>query len=165
VRGKDGRLEIAPPISNGVRRLDRQLKREKAALDPFTWVMHGIDVILARISWSRSRESWLDSGKQEASLDYLLEQMVDTTNELGAKLLVVYIPLSHQDQAPAALLKPVERLQVPFLDLSPILREYREGVRNPPLYIAGDGHPSVAGHRLISEAIISFVNQRTLLRR
>ena len=158
---------IAPPVSNGVRRLDLQRKRETTALDPLTWAVHGLDVILGRLSWNRSRALLSDQGTRAAGLDYLLEEMARTTNELGAKLLVVHIPVSGEDQAPAALLKAVDRLQLPFLDLSATFREYREAARSPSLYIPDgfpQGHPSVAGHRLIADAIVSFVQQRVLLR-
>lgn len=162
--GHDGRPTIARPASNGVRRAQLQVMAETAGLDPLTRIAHGVDVVLGRLVWRLGRAHEADSPKQEEAFEFLLEQLAGTVQSMGARLLVVHIPTANAPP-PAVLLRWVAKRGVPFLDTTPrFVREHMDPATSP-LYIAGDGHPSVAGHALIAEEIAAFVRRAQLLSR
>jgi len=109
----------------------------------------------------------------------LLAQMKQEIEQQGGQLIVsmvpsafqiypeTYIPLLKQtfsdpavDDFAADLRRPqrlvremCEKAEVPFQDLLPLLLEHRE----TPLVIPRDGHLTHAGHKFVSEALLSFV--------
>jgi hypothetical protein len=152
---------MARPFSNGVRRERLQMKAQAGMLDPLTWIAHGVDVVFGRLTWLFS-ESGADDTRKEAALAFLLEEMARTVDNMGAKLLVVYIPEGYAPP-PSALLRSVAKLNVLFLDMTDAFQHNRETQSNVSVYIPGDGHPSIAGHALIAEEIIRTVQRGRLL--
>jgi len=152
---------IAPPVSNGVRRMQAHMSRD--FLDPVSWLTHGADVILGRIYnvWSQQQEPG-EAKKEEAAL-FLLREMNRAVTANGARLLVVFLPTNYYGP-PAALSGIIDKVGggVRFLDVTGRFeRNKKEG--GPNLYIVGDGHPSSAGHALIAHEIAGYVRREGLL--
>jgi hypothetical protein len=155
---EDVRPRIAPPFSDGVKRMQLQMKAQAGMLDPVTWIAHGVDVAFGRLIWRMSVSDMPDE-KKEAALAFLMNEMVSTVDAIGARLLVVYMPTDYAPP-PLALLRSVAKLNVLFVDMTDTFQRNRETV-----YIEDDGHPSVAGHALIAEEIIHTVQRERLLDR
>lgn len=152
---------IAPPFSNGVRRL--QVHQAGDYRSPVRWLAHGADVIFGRLyyAWSRYREP--DDAKKAEAMQFLLHRMNRAVAASGAQLLVVFLPTNYYGP-PAALPGIVDKVGngIRYLDLTPAFeRNRREGGPNP--YIVGDGHPGVAGHALIAAEIAKYVRREGLL--
>jgi hypothetical protein len=160
--GADGRPAIEPPWSNGVRRLDLQIAAQTRGVDPITWFFHGLDVDYGRVLVQLSERRANDTRLQTAGFRFLLEQMARTTREAGAKLLVVYLPVDYKPPT-SEFLQAVRAMKLPFIDLTPAYQQHNANPANPPAYIPGDGHPSVAGHQLIAEFVTSYIRRNDLL--
>ena len=95
-----GQPEIAPPLSNGVRRFEQHLTGDFS--DPVSWLTHGLDVVFGRsyFGWSLLNEP--DDAKKEEALSFLLRELDRTVSEMGSQLLVVYMPTNYW-AAPEAL--------------------------------------------------------------
>ena len=161
----EGKPTIAPPNSDGVNRLDIQVRGEIQWLDPLTWVLHRLDTIYGRITWALTRSAETDKARQEAALEFLLGEMARTTNELGSKLLVLYLPARRDNSPPDILAKTLAKLEVPLLDLSPPFREYEGGASGQMQLYLPNQHPSVRGHALIAHKLTSFIQAQTFLPR
>jgi hypothetical protein len=157
----DGKPYIAPPFSNGVRRL--HVHRTRDYQSPVRWLTHGADVIFGRLylAWSRQREPG-DAKKAEA-VQFLLQRMNRAVAASGARLLVVFLPTNYYGP-PAPLPGIIEKVGngIRFLDITPAF-ERNKKKRGPNPYIVGDGHPSLAGHALIAGEIAKYVKQEGLL--
>jgi hypothetical protein len=156
-----GKPYIAPPVSNGVRRMQAHMSRD--FLNPVSWLTHGADVILGRIYsiWFQHHEPG-EAEKEEAML-FLLREMNRLVTANGARLLVVFLPTNYYGP-PAALPGIIGKVGggIRFLDLTARFeRNKKEGGPNP--YIVGDGHPSSAGHALIADEIASYIRREGLL--
>jgi hypothetical protein len=154
---------IAPPASNGVRRLE--VHRHGDYRNPVAWLSHGADVIYGRISlaWTRSHEP--DEAKKDEAMLYLLQQMNRVVIDRQARLLVVFLPTNYYGP-PAALPGIIDKVGggIDYLDLTDAFaRNRRDGGPNP--YIVGDGHPSAAGHALIARQVAEHVRKAGLLSR
>lgn len=154
---KDG-PRIAPPFSNGVRRLQMHVEAQQRGLWPLTWLVHGFDVIFGRVLFSMDKDA-NDPEKRRAALEFLLDEMSKTAKSINAELLVVYIPAATK-APPAELLQSIKKLNLQFVDLVPAFQVPHE----KPLYIPQDGHPSVERHALIADQIAAAVRERGLLR-
>jgi hypothetical protein len=157
----EGRPYIAPPFSNGVRRL--QVHQTGDYLSPVRWLTHGADVIFGRLyyTWSRYREP--DDAKKPEAVLYLLQRMNRAVAASGGQLLVVFLPTNYYGP-PAALPGIIDKVGggIRYLDLTGAFERNRhEGGPNP--YIVGDGHPGVAGHALIADEIARYVRREGLL--
>jgi len=156
-----GRPYIAPPLSDGVRRM--QVHQARDYLTPMKWLTHGVDVIFGRAyyAWTRYREP-PDAKKEEATL-FVLERMNRLVTSNGSQLLVVFLPTNYYG-APAALPGIIDRVggSIRYLDLTAAFaRNKQAGGPNP--YIVGDGHPSAAGHALIAEEIAQYIRREAML--
>jgi hypothetical protein len=156
-----GKPYIAPPFSNGVRRLQIHLSGDYRS--PVRWLAHGADVIFDRLyyAWSRYREP--DDAKKAEAMQFLLQRMNQAVAATGAQLLVVFLPTNYYGP-PAALPGIIDKVGggIRYLDLTAAFaRNRQEGGPNP--YIVGDGHPGVAGHALIADEIAKYVRQEGLL--
>ena len=151
-----GEPSIAPPGSNGVRRFQRHLAGDFT--DPVTWLSHGIDVIRGRIEYGRAAYSTPSDAKKEEALAFLLREMERSAAEIGAKLLVVYLPTNYYS-APEGLQRVIGDIRL--LDLTEAFQ--REKAKGANLYIVGDGHPNQAAHELISQEIAKYVRDNGLL--
>jgi hypothetical protein len=159
--GSGGKPYIAPPFSNGVRRLQTHMTGDYR--DPLRWLVHGADVILGRTyyAWSQYREP--DDARKEEAVLFLLREMNRIVTARRARLLVVFLPTNYYGP-PAALPGIIDKVGggVRYLDLTgPFERNRKGGGPNP--YIVGDGHPSVAGHALIANEIAQYVRRERLL--
>jgi len=157
-----GRPYIAGPWSNGVARLRLQMLADRQGLDPWTWIVHGLDVAVARIRSETANATALDKAKQNAALAFLTEQIALTTREMHAALLVVFLPDESMALPPELLANSAARLGYAFLDLRPIFMRIDESARRA-LYLKNDGHPSAAGHALIARELIAFIRSSRLL--
>lgn len=151
-----GEPSIARPPSNGVRRFQRHLSGD--FLNPVTWLSHGIDVIRGRIEYGRAAYSAPSDEKKEEALAFLLREMERSADEMGAELLVVYLPTNYYS-APEALRRVIGDIRL--LDLTEAFQ--REKARGANLYIVGDGHPNQAAHQLISQEIAKYIRDNGLL--
>ena len=151
-----GEPRIVPPQSNGVRRFQQHLAGDFT--NPVTWLSHGIDVIRGRIEYGRAAYSTPSDEKKEEALAFLLREMERSAEEIGAKLLVVYLPTNYYS-APKALHRIVGDIRL--LDLTEAFQ--REKAKGADIYIVGDGHPNKAAHALISQEIAKYVRDNGLL--
>jgi len=147
---------IAPPQSNGVRRFQRHLAGD--FLDPVAWLTHGVDVIRGRIEFGRAAYGTPTDAKKEEALGFLLREMQRSAKEMGAELLVVYLPTNYYS-APEALQRVIGDIRL--LDLTEAFQ--REKAKGANLYIVGDGHPNQGAHELISREIAKYVRDNGLL--
>lgn len=156
-----GHPYIALPYSDGVTRIQLQIRSEKTGLDPLTRIMHNIDVTIARISAQIAERTATGTDKQDAALEYLIGQMVRTTNEMKAALLIVYIPAQLASPPPRKLAQSASALGYRFLDLSAAFTtKAAEGVL---LYLPNDGHPNPAGHALVARELVKFIKKERVL--
>ena len=152
-----GKPSIAPPSSDGVRRFQQHLSGDFT--NPVTWLSHGIDVIRGRIEYGRAAYSTPDDdAKKEEALAFLLREMERSASEIGAKLLVVYLPTNYYS-APQGLQRVIGDIRL--LDLTEAFQRERDKGAN--LYIVGDGHPNQDAHKLISREIAKYVRDNGLL--
>ncbi len=141
---------------NGVRRFQRHLSGDYT--NPVSWLMHGIDVIRGRIEYAEATYSTPSDQKKEQALGYLLGNMQRSAADIGAKLLVVYLPTNYYS-APEGLGRVIGDIQL--LDLTQAFQRERDKGTN--LYIVGDGHPNRAAHELIAKEIAKYVRDNGLL--
>ena len=112
-----------------------------------------------RTAYVHARSVDEDTAKKEEALAFVLRELERTVAEMGSKLLVVYIPTNYYGP-PEALPRVIGNIR--FLDLTErFKRNKEEGGSNP--YIAGDGHPSAAGHALIADEIAKYIRREGLL--
>jgi hypothetical protein len=156
--------KISAPLTNGVKRFQLQAEAQTGILDPVTWLTHGVDVVFGRLSWRLAQTDIPDDTRQEAALAFLLDEMTHTVDKMGATLLVVYIPTDYAPPPPS-LLRSIERLNVPFIDMTSTFRRSQAVPGSTSVYIAGDGHPSIAGNALIAEELFQVIQRDHLLDR
>jgi len=151
-----GEPYIAPPQSNGVRRFQRHLSGDYT--NPVTWLTHGIDVIRGRIEYAEATYSTPSDQRKEEALGFLLRNMEKSAADIGAQLLVVYLPTNYYS-APEALPRVIGDIRL--LDLTKAFQRERD--KGADLYIVGDGHPNRAAHELIAREIAKYVRDNGLL--
>lgn len=155
---EQGKLRIAPPWSNGVRRLQQQISGDYH--NPVSWLTHGIDVIKGRIEYARATFDEADEARKDRAMGFLLREMERTAAEMGSQLLIVYLPTNYWGP-PAGLARVVGNIRL--LDLTESFQLNKEaGGPNP--YIVGDGHPSAAGNALIASEIAKYIRREGLLK-
>jgi len=155
---EQGNLRIAPPWSNGVRRLQQQLSGDYG--NPVSWLTHGIDVIQGRIEFAWATFDEADEARKDRAMSFVLREMERTAAEMGSQLLVVYLPTNYWGP-PAGLARVIGDIRL--LDLTESFQRNKEaGGPNP--YIVGDGHPSAAGHALIAHEIAKYIRREGLLK-
>jgi hypothetical protein len=156
-----GRFHIAPPSSDGVARLRLHMKAQTRGLDPLTWMTHGIDVAYNRFRRFQGDSLEANVSRSEMAFAFLMQEMSRSVSELGAKLLVVYIPMNFTP-LPDAVRHALEGLDLTVIDTTDVFLNARTSGGSPP-YIQGDGHPSASGHALIADEIVRVIEQRHLL--
>jgi hypothetical protein len=157
-----GNPYIARPRSDGVARVQLQMRAERSRLDPVTWITHGLDVVVAQVRFKAANAVASDRSKQDAALEFLIEQMASTVSEMKSALLIVYIPDGSMTSPPELLSRSAAQLGYRFLDLSQAFL-YSTAPTGPALYLPNDGHPSAAGHALIAQELIAFIRREKLL--
>lgn len=161
----EGRAQIAPPWSNGARRVQLQVIADTSWLDPVTWFVHGLDVAYGRVlaAIGTATAARADGAKREQALEFLLAEMAKTAKSMGSRLMVVYLPQAANDTRAEQLFRSTAKLNLPILDLSPAYQTYRARPDARPLFIPKDGHPTVEAHALIASEIAAFIRQHGLL--
>ena len=158
VADEQGPMRIAPPWSNGVRRLQQQLSGDY--LTPAGWFTHGIDVIRGRAEFAWAGFDEADEPRKNRAMAFLLREMERTAAEMGSRLLVVYLPTNYWGP-PAGLAGAIGNIRL--LDLTQSFQRNKEaGGPNP--YIVGDGHPSAAGNALIAREVAAYIRREGLLK-
>ena len=156
-----GRPAIAPPASNGVRRLEQHLTGDFT--NPMRWLAHGADVIYGRVTYAMAVQNEPDEARKEQALAFLLHEMERTAADMGSQVLVVFIPTNYWEPS-SALPRMIAEIggRLRFLDMSePFKRNKAEG--GPGVYIVGDGHPSAAAHAIIADEIARYIERERLL--
>ena len=161
---ENGQPYIAPPRSNGVARVHRQMRAERGSLDPLTWIVHGLDIIVAELRFRAANATASDREKQDAALEFLIREMASTASEMKAALLIVYLPDQSMSPSPAMLSRSAQKLGYRFLDLSEAFAKLGAAARSK-LYLPKDGHPSAAGHALIAQELVAYIRREHLLPR
>ena len=85
--------------------------------------------------------------------------MQRTVAEMGAELLVVFIPTAYEP-APPELARYIGKTRL--IDMTPIFERHRKD-GGAPLYIVDDGHPNPLAHKLIAAEIERYVRETKLL--
>ncbi|MFO1160560.1 MAG: hypothetical protein U1E60_17105 [Reyranellaceae bacterium] len=157
----EGKPSIAPPASNGVRRLEQHLTGDFT--NPATWLAHGADVIYGRMTYGMSVQNEPDEAKKEQALAFLLREMERTAAAMGSEVLVVFIPTNYWGPSPA-LSRMIAEIggRLHFLDLTDRFKRNKEE-GGPNVYIVGDGHPSAAAHAIIADEIARYIDREKLL--
>jgi hypothetical protein len=158
-----GRPAIAPPRSDGVARIHRQMRAEGEGLDPLTWIVHGLDVIVAQLRYQRANRTASDRDKQNA-LEFLIQEMASAAREMNATLLIVFLPDQSKAPSPEMLSRSAQKFGYRFLDLSEAFGRLGAAA-HAALYLPNDGHPSVAGHALIAQELVAYIRREGLLAR
>lgn len=87
--------------------------------------------------------------------EFVLSEMKKTTDEIGAVLIVAYIPLYFSEtveDTPPELIAAGERLGVPVVGITDRITELKkQGIE---IYIEGDGHLDSLGHSIIAEEVV-----------
>lgn len=158
---KAGEPFIAPPASNGVRRIEQHVKR--AGFDPMRWLVHGLDVIYGRVTYGIAvRTEPLQANKDEA-LAFILRKMERVVAGVGGHLVVVYVPTNYWASQPSLPVIAKEiggRLH--YLDLTERFKRNR-AQGGPEVYIRNDGHPTAAAHAIMAEEIEALIRRENLL--
>ena len=106
------------------------------------------------------------SESQAKGMTFLIDQMFEVTDSIGAQLVVVYIPYLERGQTnppPAELLQALTP-GVIFVDMTARISEHYQVDGNPSLKIHElDGHPNEIGHDLIAEEIYRVLQERSIL--
>jgi hypothetical protein len=157
-----GRAYIAAPRSDGVARIQRQVQAEQGRLDPATWVMHGLDVIVSQLRFKAANAVALDLNKQSAALESLIQQMATTTSAMRAVLLIVSLPDVSMAPPPEILPQSAKKFDYRFLNLAEPFMKLGATARSK-LYLPNDGHPSQAGHALVAQELIAYIRKEQLL--
>jgi lysophospholipase L1-like esterase len=159
-----GQPYVALPRTDGVARVHRQMRAEQGGLDPVTWIIHGLDVIVARLRFRAADANASDREKQDAALAFLIREMASTASEMKAALLIVYLPDQSMSPSPEMLSQSAQKLGYRFLELSESFMKVGVAARSR-LSLPNDGHPSAAGHALIAEELIAYIRREHLLAR
>ena len=152
-----GPPRIVPPLSDGVSRAHVHLAGDY--LTPWTWLAHGVDVIWGRLEYAWYRSRIPDHTRKEEAFNFLMRGLEKTVADMGATLLVVYIPANYQ-AAPAQLARNIGSTRL--LDLTAVFVRDREA-GGEPLYVVDDGHPTAHAHALIAEEIERYIRREGLL--
>lgn len=117
--------------------------------------------------------SLVPSPGEALALDYTrraTRSMARWAADAGCSLVVAYIPgltrfTYHSDRVISqAAGEMAAQLELPFLDLTTALSA-RDGVPQPGVLLARDGHLSPAGHERVARAVAAFLTERHLLDR
>lgn len=158
----DGDPIIVPPRSDGVARIAEHLDMVEGGKGPVRWLIHGLNITASQFVLLRDRWTDGDPLRQERALEFLLAELSQTAQQLKAFLLVVYLPTTQLTPAPEALVRVARKLNIDFVDLTEAHKEHQARYPDVSLFLARDGHPSVAGHRLIGEAIAAYIAESHL---
>ena len=96
-----------------------------------------------------------------AAANFVIDQMKLTADQIGAQLVVIYIPIYFDGtmrQVPQDMRISAERKGIIFIDMTKRLQTLREAA--VPLAIHGDGHMTAAVHRAITDEVLNYIQRR-----
>jgi hypothetical protein len=119
----------------------------------------------ARMAFFRYRHSdtvAVDTSPEtvRAAIATMIRAMVDETQRIGARLVVLNIPYlarGRQQPVPPELAAAVAGRELTFVDLTPAVREYYDRHPSGTLTLGADPHPNAIAHRLIAETLAPVV--------
>jgi lysophospholipase L1-like esterase len=123
-----------------------------------------LDVVVAQLRFKATNAIAVDKVKQDAALEFLIQQMASTASEMKAALLIVYLPDESMSRSPQVLSRSAETLGYRFLDLSEAFLKLGAADR-ARLYLPNDGHPSAEGHALMAQELVAHIRREGLLPR
>ena len=163
--GSGGRIH--PPLAgvvgfDSIRReiVTQETRRPRDLLVAALWAMRADLVHYTR----GGRRHDASAEAMNDSIRFAIGQMADTTREIGADLIVVYMPYvvagGSLAPPPAALAKAVSEAHVRIVDVTPTFTAYL--AQHPGTLLgltARDGHPNRIGHQLIAEQIAASIQR------
>jgi hypothetical protein len=152
-----GRPRIEPPLSDGVRRV--RLHMAGPSWNPVTWLAHGIDVAFGRLTLAWYNGPAFYPARREEAFDFLFRDLRRTVAEMGAQLLVVYIPTNFEPPPPE-LTRTIGDARL--LDMTPVFDRHKEA-GGAPLYVVDDFHPNELAHSLIAREVERYIAREGLL--
>ncbi len=151
-----GQLRVAPPLSDGVTRAQQHV--DGWSYNPATWLAHGFDVIRGRLEKSWDDDHFPTLARREEAFAFELHDMQRTVADMGAELLVVYIPWRYEP-APPELMRAIGKTRL--LDLTSAFERHRAA--GEQLYVVDDGHPNAAAHAIIADEVERYIRREGLL--
>jgi hypothetical protein len=151
-----GKPRLEPPRSDGVSRAQEHLDRDY--YNPAIWLTHGVDVIQGRLEKSWDDDHFPTMARREEAFAFQLHDMQRTVADMGAQLLVVYIPWRYEP-APPELARAIGKTRL--LDLTLAFERHRDA--GEQLYVVDDGHPNEAAHAIIADEIERYTRREGLL--
>jgi hypothetical protein len=151
-----GKPRVAPAWSDGVRRAQQHV--DGWSYNPVTWLTHGIDVIRGRLEKSWDDGHFPTPARREEAFAFELHDMQHSVADMGAELIVVYIPWRYEP-APPELIRAIGKTRL--LDLTSAFERHRAA--GEELYVVDDGHPNAAAHAIIAEEIERYIRRERLL--
>jgi hypothetical protein len=174
VRREGDWITIAPPHMEYFSPEDNRAFNVEVALrdptDPVAWFLGA--KWAAKMAWFRYRNPQtiaVDTSAQTVAggIEAMMRGMVSETSAIGARLVVVnipYLPRGRAQPAPPELVRAVEKKDLTFVDLTPIVTAYYEREPAGSLVLGPDDpHPNARAHRLIAETLAPVT--RSLLAR
>lgn len=113
---------------------------------------------------SLTNPSQNEADKQTAMM-FLLDYMADICDQIGAHLIVMHMPYFIRDEPnppPPALMAALDD-RITFLDLTEVTAAYKAAGDTPPLGIPTDGHPDIAGHRMMADELSEIIRTQNML--
>ena len=102
------------------------------------------------------------------AMDFVLAGMVEATEGIGARLIVLYLPRMTLSEMGDDLPDQVKSLSIPepaiFLNAAPALRRFMEEKGLEDLKLAAkDAHPSPQAHEIIADLLEREIRRQGLL--
>lgn len=162
-----GRPFLHPPMMEYFSpRQNRAFFYQVLMQDGFGWrdVLWRMKIDLFRIRETSRISYRSDSPSKTKALEFLLSKMVAAVEDIGGRLIVMYIPGSRRPvrSAPPELLQAISGHDVEYLDLAPLMSDHYTEPRAAKLFL-DDGHPTVSGHELMADALGNLIRGRHLL--
>lgn len=106
-----------------------------------------------------------DKASRSKSMRYLISQMKQAAQRIGATLIVVHIPYLDRGNTnvPPSELTDALNPDIMFIDMAPVVTQYYEIPANPLLRFERDGHPNALAHELIADLIHKAIKERGIL--
>jgi lysophospholipase L1-like esterase len=128
--------------------------------------------VASRIEKNRRVPHWEDVYKPNGyherdwkGVEAEFDKMIALTRQMGANIVIIHIPQmtpwdKTADYPPLRLSEWCERRKIPFIDVTPAMRE---AAQRGPIYFAKDGHCNPEGYKVIAEAIYSELLKKEII--
>jgi hypothetical protein len=108
-----------------------------------------------------------DPLSRKVSLTYVINEMSREAKKIGAKLIIVYLPLfgkGYIEPPPQELLDCLND-DIIFIDLSLKMNDYYKENDKPALTLTGDyAHPGTLGHQFVAKEVAKIIRDKNLLK-